>query len=248
MSSCSFEKYLSKRNGGFAFLQENSQLLLSTATVAECECSRGGALYLNDGCSLTVNSANVLSSSAEIAGGMCLHPDSACMYWSASCQTRGIELLRRNYGSRLPHGAGGIYIAGSVFANVSDLVVANCTTEGSGGGIFLDGECDMSGGVTFQANTASLGAGLYLSTKASLQGCDGCQFLNNTALSSAGGIYVDAVASANISLAHFAYNTAYLYGGAGFVKSGLAVVRTSSFTMNRACSGVSHNAFIAIQV
>ena len=87
VSSCSFEKYLSKRNGGFAFLQENSQLLLSTATVAECECSRGGALYLNDGCSLTVNSANVLSSSAEIAGGMCLHPDSACMYWSASCQT-----------------------------------------------------------------------------------------------------------------------------------------------------------------
>ena len=127
-------------------------------------------------------------------------------------------------------------MAGSVLANISELVVANCTTEGSGGGVFLDGECDLSG-VTLQSNSASLGAGLYLSTKASLQACEGCQFLNNTALSSAGGIYVDSVASANISLAHFAYNTAYLYGGAAFVKSSQVMVRKSSFAVNAACSG-----------
>ena len=75
-----------------------------------------------------------------------------------------------------PHAAGGLYVVGSVSTNITDLVIANCTAGGSGGGVFLDGECDMSGGTTFQSNTARLGAGLYVRTTASLRACEGCQF------------------------------------------------------------------------
>jgi predicted outer membrane repeat protein len=198
----------------------------------------GGAVSFHGGSTgsgrLTIADSTVEESSAVDGNGGALAVESGVV---SLTNVRLLKNTARQHGGAISIGAGArVTVTGGAISG-------NAAREGSGGGVYAEGESAFHG-VSIGANQAAgNGGGIYASAEITVEpyGAAGTELLQNSAAAGGGGIWLDGAAGrSSIRKSGFVGNSTTGRGGAIGVGAGAIPGLTATynrFTGNAASSG-----------
>ena len=124
---------------------------------------------------------------------------------------------------------------------LSNLTIENGYNSKQGGAIYSAGDLTLNAVTISDSYSGQFGSAVHVFAKTHLSVIDS-NFVNNTAKTHGGGIFVSTEATAEISGSYFSGNTAGSYGGAVYVWDGaVASISNSFFVNNTAPNGAIRN-------
>ena len=196
--------YMSSPNGLVFSVSMDSTSSISTNAAEKL----GGGLYLCTDCNL--DGGTIASNTADQGAGLFVEATS----FVNGCSISGTQISE----NIAVTSGGGIYSSGGLDlqSTTIDNNEVTDTTNGQGGGMFLEnGTIYMTGGTVIKHNTAAFGGGVY----AASAGIDGGLIDSNTATDSGGGIYMGTDMGSSFARVALTNNTATNKGGGLVVTS-----------------------------
>ncbi|MBO7724918.1 MAG: hypothetical protein J6S40_00470, partial [Thermoguttaceae bacterium] len=134
-----------------------------------------------------------------------------------------------------------VFEIGSGSVTLSNLTLENGYDVRKGGAVYSAGDLTLENVLITDSFSGKFGSAVHAAEQSSLTVIDS-SFVNNTAKTHGGGVFVDKGAQAQISGSTFTGNAAGTYGGAVYVWDGAVVDITNSFfTNNTAPNGTIRN-------
>ncbi|GAB3984549.1 hypothetical protein GCM10028806_59690 [Spirosoma terrae] len=200
LTNCSFQGNTTSGNGGGMYNVTSNPSLTNCSFQTNSASGSGGGMYNESSNSPSLISCSFLSNTANDGAGLYNYSSNPgltnCSFQSNTASSTG----------------GGMYNITNSSAILTNCSFQSNSATSAGGGVYNDRSNPSLTNCSFQSNTATSGGGInnVNSTYSPIN----CSFLNNSALTSGGGIYNNSSSVVNVTNGSFQGNSAIANGGA----------------------------------
>ncbi len=215
-------------SGNGSVITNSGDLTITNGTITgTSKNATHGAIYSEEGSSLTLNGVTVSNNATNSGNG-------GGLYFAGDSLIISDCVFEKNSANASSHYGGGIYIA-SGSADISKTKFdSNTVSNNNGGGIYFSGDSLTISDCSFSSNKAGSGGnggGIYVAS--GIVTITGCEFTGNTSTAGSGaGIYFSGT-SLDISDCTFSGNSAGTGSGGGiYASKGTVTVTNTIFSEN----------------